>query len=73
MAGNKPGPKPKGDRVPITARIPRDHHPRYEQQASDAGLPLCDYVALVMARAHGLPEPEYLSRTRKQEALPLGA
>lgn len=74
MAGTRPGPDPKGDRSQITARMPRDHRAVYEQEAIKAGLPLGDYLALRLARAHGLDDPGYLvPKLRGMEALPLGA
>ncbi|HEX2805234.1 MAG TPA: hypothetical protein VHN80_03590 [Kineosporiaceae bacterium] len=47
----------------------------YEQAAATAGLPLSDYVAIVLARAHELDEPDYVQRERDrhQVELPLGA
>jgi len=71
----KPGRKPKGDRSPMHVRIPRNHRVLYEQAAATAGLPLSDYVAIVLARAHELDEPDYVQRERNrhQVELPLGA
>lgn len=65
---SKPGPKPKPPRWQFTARVPVEHRPRLEQAASAAGLPVCDYVALVLANAHGWDEPTYISAP---EELPL--
>lgn len=65
----KPGPAPKGHRDPFTVRVPTEHKPIYEQQARNAGLPLGDYVALVLAHAHQLPEPAYITASPGQEAL----
>ena len=70
MERRKPGPKPKG-LAQITLRVPADHRPCYEAAARDAGLPLSDYIALVLAQAHELPEPAYLRRNRDQGELPL--
>ena len=56
----KPGPKPRGVRGPISARVPVDHKKLYEERAEAMGIPLTDYVALVMARAHHLGDPDYI-------------
>jgi len=34
----------------------------YEERAAEAGLPLSDYVAVLLAQAHGLPVPDYIVR-----------
>jgi hypothetical protein len=48
---------------------------RYEAAAREAGLPLGDYFAVVMAEVHGFGVPDYiqrdLERNRLQEELPL--
>jgi len=67
------GRQPKGERAQILARVPTKHRHVYEQRAVEARLPLGDYVALVMAKAHDLEEPEYLKRDQHQGELPLGA
>lgn len=54
-------------------RVPKKHRVVYEQLAEQDGLPLGDYIAKVLARAHELDEPDYLSRNRTQTELPLGA
>lgn len=75
MAGRRPGTVPKGDRSAITVRVPRTHRGVYEQQAADVGLPLSDYIGLLLARVHQLEDPEYVHRRRdlNQVQLPLGA
>jgi len=60
----KPGPKPRGIREPISARVPVDHKRLYEELAERMGIPLTDYVALVMARAHKLGDPDYIKLPR---------
>jgi len=72
---NQPGPKPKGDRSPMHVRVPRTHREIYEQGAAKAGMPLGDYIALMLARAHQLDDPDYVHRQhdRAQVELPLGA
>src|SRR5659263_188951 len=67
----KPGRKPKGDRSPMHVRIPRNHRVLYEQAAATAGLPLSDYVAIVLARAHELDEPDYVQRERDRHQVEL--
>ena len=73
MAAARIGRRPKGDREAMHVRVPKDHKRRYEQEATEAGLCVADYVAIVLARAHQLEEPDYLHRSQNQEALPLGA
>lgn len=68
MAG-KPGPKPKGKRTPFIGRYPDDHLAVYKARAAAEGIPLGDYLARVMAEAHGLDEPSYLNRSRNQPEL----
>lgn len=50
----------KGDRAPLTVWGPPAHKDLYEQRAESAGLPLGDYAALVLARAHGFDDPAHL-------------
>lgn len=69
----KPGPRPKGERGQITLRVPREHRQVYEAEAAAANLSLTDYLALTLARATGLDEPEYISRARGQLELPIGS
>lgn len=66
------GRRPKGDREPMHVRVPRDHKRLYEQEAAKAGLFVGDYIAVMLARAHDLPEPDYLPQLH-EERLPLGA
>ena len=56
-------------------RVPVDHYAEYEAMAAQAGMPLADWVALTLAKAHDLAEPAYLHRDRitNQRELPLGA
>jgi hypothetical protein len=54
-------------------RVPRDHRVVYEQAARSAGIPLGDYIALSLAQAHELAEPDYVHRNTGQEELPLPA
>lgn len=68
----KPGPVPKGDREPFTARYPTDHLAIYKARAVAAGLPVGDYLAAMLASAHGLEEPSYLHRNPNQPTLLTG-
>lgn len=67
----KPGTRPKGDRSAITCRVPVAHREVIEQAAAEEGMGISDYVALVLARSLGLPDPEFIRRSRDQEELPL--
>jgi hypothetical protein len=83
----KYGPDPKGDRTQFTARLPTAHLERYKSEAESCGLALTDYLALKLAEAHDLPEPEYIAdererrrkrdetaaRRRQREELPISA
>jgi hypothetical protein len=72
-ARRRPGPQPKGTRSQFTLRLPADHAAHYKREAEAEGLSLADYFAVVLARGHGLPEPEYVTRVRlrDQDELPL--
>lgn len=72
IAKSTPGPRPKGDREPFTGRYPREHLAIYKARAAAAGLPLGDYLARVLASAHGLDEPEYITRNPNQPELLTG-
>lgn len=68
------GRKPKGDRVHLSGKIPTSLKPILEDAADEMGLPLTDYVAVVLAEYHGQPAPTYLKKNQEaQEALPIGA
>lgn len=67
----KPGTRPKGERSAITCRVPVSHRGVIEAAAAEAGMGISDYVAMVLARTHGLPDPEFIRRNRDQEELPL--
>ena len=56
----KRGRKPKGNRDAVSALVPVEHKALYERLAEQMGIPLTDYVALYMARAHNLPDPDYI-------------
>lgn len=71
MAGRgKSGRKSKGQRKPTMVRLPADDHSTYVELAERAGLPLGDYLAQQLARAHGRPEPSYILRPQL-EPLPM--
>lgn len=69
----KRGPAPKGTRSQVTFRAPIDQLQQYRILADQAGLPLGDYLALQLARAHNLPEPAYLRRPSDHPRLPISA
>lgn len=56
----RPGPQPKGVRRQFTVRVPQDQYEVYSREAKARGLSLGDYLTSVLARGHGLPEPDYL-------------
>lgn len=59
MAG-RGGRKPKGDRGQLTLRAPKDHLEFYRLRAAEHGIPITDYLAIVLAQATGLDRPDYL-------------
>jgi len=64
MAGSKPGPKPKRiNGGQTTLRAERAHLEYYRRKAQQQGKSLTEYLADVLAAAHGLtdkPRPEQL-------------
>lgn len=38
----------------------------YQRQAEAQGIPIGDYIVAALARAHELPEPEYVTESREQ-------
>jgi hypothetical protein len=73
MARRGHGGRPsKGDRDHIVTRPSRVVGDLVRQRADEAGLSISDYVANVLARAHGLPEPVPNLRDLEQGVLPLG-
>ncbi len=73
MARRGQGGRPsKGDRDHIVTRPSRVIGDLVRQRADEAGLTISDYVANVLARAHGLPEPVIASDEHIQGVLPLG-
>ena len=71
MAGNRPGPDPKGRRSQITLRLPEAHCALYKDAATAQGLSLGDYLTLCLAEAHGLEIPAYLRRVPGAVTLPM--
>jgi hypothetical protein len=74
MARKPSGGRPsKGDRDVIVTRPARPLGNVVRARADEAGITISEYVAMVLARAHGMPEfAPVPSATPKQEVLPLG-
>lgn len=74
---SKPGTVPKGERDPITIRVPPEHKVLYDRLAKEGGYDsLSDYICARMAALHDLEVPEYVHRRRKrseQDALPMAS
>ncbi len=66
----KPGTRPKGGHR-VTVRVSRQHLERYTAEAKDAGMPLSDYLASELAKAHKLDEPEWFHRDENPDQLKL--
>jgi hypothetical protein len=63
----------KGDRALIATRLAQPLATVVRDRADEAGMTITDYVAMVLARAHGMPEfAPASSVTAEQEVLPLG-
>lgn len=55
MAGHRPGPDPTYQEVrQVSLRTERAHVELYQRRAAAAGLPLNQYLAAVLAAAHGI-------------------
>jgi hypothetical protein len=63
----KQGRPSKGTRPQHTVRFPAEHYSRYQHNAEELGLSYSDYVTFVLARAHGLDLPEYITRQLGRE------
>jgi hypothetical protein len=74
MARKPSGGRPsKGDRDVIVTRPARPLGNVVRARADEAGMTISEYVAMVLARAHGMPEfAPAPSATAEQEVLPLG-
>ena len=55
--GGKPA---RGPRRQVTVRVPVQHYEVYERQAAEAGLEIGGYLVAQLARANGLPVPEWV-------------
>ncbi len=60
----------KGDRAPITTRVPVEHKAEYRREAARLGLDLSDYLALRLAELHSLEQPWWIRPVNDQEVLP---
>lgn len=49
--------------------VPPAHKRVLKEAADRAGLPMVDYLALVVSRAHNLPDPEWIERRPAQDEL----
>lgn len=58
----RPGRKHKGDRQPFITRVPRPAAQRVIEQAAARDMSWSEYLAVIIAQAHGvdavLPEPK---------------
>jgi len=73
MARRGTGGRPsKGDRDHIVSRPPDPIGEAVRASADKAGLSISEYVANVLATAHGLPEPYAAVHQVGQGVLPLG-
>jgi hypothetical protein len=69
-SGGRPS---KGDRDVIVTRPARPLGNVVRARADEAGMTISEYVAMVLARAHGMPEfAPAPSAMPEQEVLPLG-
>lgn len=50
----------RGDRVAMHVKVPRDLKAAIDAAAAESGMPIADYVSLVLAKRLGLPSPEYI-------------
>lgn len=68
---NKPGTVPKGNRAPITIRVPPEHKQLYDQLAKEGGYDgTCDYICAQLAALHELEVPDYVHRQRRRSQDP---
>lgn len=61
----------KGDRIPLISRPYRPLGEAVQQSADKAGMTVSDYVATILANAHGMPEYAPRTSTTGQRELPL--
>lgn len=54
-------------------RVPKHHHAVYAERAAAAGMPLSDYLTVVLADVFDLETPGYIARTSNQKELPIVA
>lgn len=52
-------------------RAPETHAELYTSEAERLGLPITDYCALVLARAHGLEDPPFIDPAKTSQRLEL--
>lgn len=61
----------KGPRELIGSRVPPEHKQVYVAAATQLGLDVSDYLALLLADFHGLPRPAWFGRAKRPLDLPL--
>lgn len=59
----------KGHRFPFTVRVPSEHADVYARAAARHGMKKSDYLAWVLAEAHGLEAPDWIQPEDRQEVL----
>lgn len=58
----------RGPRRQLTVRVPVQHAEIYERRAAEEGLELGGYLAAELARANGLPVPEWVHPQQAPDA-----
>lgn len=53
--------KRRGSRVPLAVKVPEDLKRALAAAAEESGLPLTDYVTLVLGRRLNMPDPDYIT------------
>lgn len=72
-ARRKPGTRPKGNRKAITVRVPSDQFEVIDEARQTAGYGnMCDYLAALLAKHHGLAVPSYARLSDQEELFRVG-
>lgn len=56
----------RGNRHPVTVRIPISQYALYESRAKEQGITVSDYITSEMAAKHALDEPAYIAQERRK-------